>query len=173
MLPDNLRQMGGYDGRRIYHRIAHTLRPLSLALRDPDRRQMERRLKGGNSCNLLLHIARVHCHIVVKKDFSLADLYSFYLDNILIRIELDIIPKPDNGNNRTKLQCNLPPDHNHAIQQISPLIHICKRNNAISEFQFYGVYLQQAVHILRRPDFFRCRFLHINLSLNLSCLKGR
>ena len=86
MLPDDLRQMGCNNGRRVYNRIAQTLRSFPLSFRNPDSRQMERRLKSGNTGNLLFHIAGVHRHIVVKQDFTLADLNTFDFNNVLVGI---------------------------------------------------------------------------------------
>jgi len=86
MLADNFRQMGCNDRRRIHYRIAKALCTFPLPFRNPDGRQMEGRFKRWNTGNLFLHIARIHCHIVIKQDFALAHLYAFNLNNILVRI---------------------------------------------------------------------------------------
>ena len=76
---------------------------------------MERRLKGGNPRDLLLHKTGVHRHVVIEENFSLCDLYAFNLNNILIRVELNIIPQTNNRYNRTQLKRNLTPDHDNTI----------------------------------------------------------
>ena len=169
MLTDNLRQVSGDNGRRIHHRVSQALRPLPLSLCDPDGRQMERRLECGNTRNLLLHIPRIHGHIVVKENLSLADLYALDLNDILIGVQLDIVPQTDNGNHASQLHGNLAPNHNHAVKQVSPLVHIRQRNDAVAKLQLDGIHLQQAVHILRLTHFFRR--LTVNLALDLSRLQ--
>lgn len=102
---------------------------------------MEGRLERGDTRNLLFHITGIHCHIMVKQDFSLTDLNTFDLDDILIRIQLNIITQTDNRHHRTKFQRNLSSDHNHAIQQVTALVHIRQRNNTVTEFQLDGIHL--------------------------------
>ena len=167
MLADDLRQMRSDDGRGIYYRVAQALRPLSLTFRDPDSRQMEGRLERGDTRNLLFHITGIHCHIMVKQDFSLTDLNTFDLDDILIRIQLNIITQTDNRHHRTKFQRNLSSDHNHAIQQVTALVHIRQRNNTVTKFQLDGIHLQQTVDIFRLPDLLRRSFLAVYLLFDL------
>ena len=129
---------------------------------------MEGRLKSGNTRDFLLHVTGIHSHIVVKKDFSLADLNSLDFNNILIGIELDIVAETDNGHHRSKLQRNLPSNHNHTVKQIPALVHISQRNDSVTKFQLDRVYLQKAVYILRLPDFLCGSLLRIDISFNLS-----
>ena len=107
---------------------------------------------------------------MVKQDFSLTDLNTFDLDDILIRIQLNIITQTDNRHHRTKFQRNLSSDHNHAIQQVTALVHIRQRNNTVTEFQLDGIHLQQTVDIFRLPDLLRRSFLTVYLLFDLCCL---
>ena len=103
------------DGRRVNYRITHTFRTLPLTFRNPDRRQVEGRFKGRYTCNFFLHISRIHRHIVIEKDFSFADLHPFDLNNVLVRIQLNIVTQTNNRHDSTKFQCNLPSDHNDTV----------------------------------------------------------
>ena len=113
---------------------------------------MEGRLKSRNSVDLLLHKTRIHRHIVVKKDFALCHLNTFNLDDILIRIELDVIAQTDDRHNRAKFQRDLSSDHNDTIQKIPALIDIRKRYDSIAKFQFNRIHLQKGNDILRSAD---------------------
>ena len=106
---------------------------------------------------------------VVEEDFALADLYALDLDDILVGVQLDIVPQTDNGNHASQLHGNLAPNHNHAVKQVSPLVHIRQRNDAVAKLQLDGIHLQQAVHILRLTHFFRLR--RLTLALDLSRLQ--
>ena len=86
MRTDNLRQMGSNNGRRVYHRISQRFRPLPLTLRNPQCRQMIGRLECRNAGNLLLHIARIHCHIVIEENLTLTHRNPLNLDQILVRV---------------------------------------------------------------------------------------
>ena len=46
---------------------------------------------------------------------SFTDLDTFNLNNILVRIQLDIITQTDNRHNRTEFQRNLTSDHYHSV----------------------------------------------------------
>ena len=127
---------------------------------------MERRLEGGNTGNLLLHIARVHGHIVIEKDLALADLHPFYFNNILVRIQLYVITQTNNRHNRTELQRNLPSDHNHAIQKVAALVDVRQRNDAVTKLQLDRIHLQKRSHVLRLSDLLRRRFLLVRLVLD-------
>ena len=70
---------------------------------------------------------------MVKQDLSFTDLNAFDLDNILVRVQLDIITQTDNRHHSTKFQCDLPPDHNHTIQQVAALIHIRQRDDSVTK----------------------------------------
>ena len=155
------------NGWWIYHRISQALGPFSLSLRDPDCRQMEGRFKGRDSRDFFLHISGIHCHIMIKENFSLTDLNTLDLNNILIRIQLYVIPQTNDRHYRSEFQCNLSSDHNDTIQKITTLIYICQRDNPISELQFNRIYLKKAVDIFRLPDFLRRGLIRIHLILNL------
>ena len=101
MLADHFRQMSCNDGRWIDYRITKAFRTLPLSFCDPDSRQMEGRFKCLDTCDLFLYITGIHCHIMIKQNLSLTDLDSFDLDNILIRIQLDIVTQSDDRNDRT------------------------------------------------------------------------
>lgn len=58
---------------------------------------------------------------------------------------------------------NLSSDHNHAIQQVTALVHIRQRNNTVTKFQLDGIHLQQTVDIFRLPDLLRRSFLAVYL----------
>ena len=163
MATNHLGQMRCNNGRCIHNRISKTFRSFSLCLRNPDGRQMKGRFKRRNTRDFFLYISRVHGHIMVKQDFSLRDLDSLDLNDILIRIQLDIIPETDNRHNRTQFQRHLPSNHYHSIQQVSALIHISQRNNTISKFQFNRIHLQQGDHILGLSDFLRLCLLLLHL----------
>ena len=108
---------------------------------------------------------------MVKKDLPFTDLYAFDLNNILVGIQLYVVPQTDNGHHCTKFLCNLSSDHDHTVQQVATLVHICQRNDTITEFQLYGIHLQKTIHILRLPDLISCRFLHVNFLLYLGNLQ--
>ena len=163
--------MRGNDGRRVYYRITQAFRPFPLSLRNPDGRQMERRLKSRDTRNLFLHIPGIHGHIMVEQNLSLAHLNSLYLDNILIGIQLNIVAQTDNGNHRTKLQRNLTPNHNHTVQQVAALVHVSQRDNAVTELQLDGIHLEKARHIFRLPDCIRRLFIPVHFALNGSRLQ--
>ncbi|CDF43761.1 unknown [Roseburia sp. CAG:182] len=159
--------MGCDNGRRIYNRITETFRLFPLSFGDPDRRQMERRFKRRDTCDLFFDISRVHRHIVVKQNLTLCDLNTLDLDNILIWIQLNVITQTDDRHNGTKLQCDLPPDHYNTIQKVSTLIYIRKRNDSISEFQLDRIHLQQGNHILRLSDLLRVYLILVHFILDL------
>ena len=48
---------------------------------------------------------------MIEQDLSLTDLYTFYFNNILIRIQLYVITQPDNRHHSTQLQRDLTSDH--------------------------------------------------------------
>ena len=106
---------------------------------------------------------------MVKQDLSLTDLNTFDLDDILVRIQLDIITQTDNRHYRTKFQRDLSSDHNHTIQQVTTLVHIRQRNNTVTEFQLDRIHLQETVDIFRLPDLLRRSFLAVYLLLDLGC----
>ena len=101
ILSDDLCQMRCNDGGRVNNSISKTFRSLPLPLCDPDGRQMEGRFKRRNTRDLLLDIAGVHRHVMVKEDFSLTDLNPLDLNNVLIWIQLNIISQTDDRYNRT------------------------------------------------------------------------
>ena len=76
-----------------------------------------------------------------SKNTSVTHLDTFYLDNILIRIQLDIITKSDNRHHRAQLQSNLSSNHYDTIQQVTALIYVSKRNDTITKFQFNWINL--------------------------------
>ena len=86
MASDDFRQMCCNNRRWVNNGITQTLRLFSLSFCDPDRRKVEGRLKGRDTGNLFCNISGIHCHIMVKQDLSLCNLYAFDLNNILIRI---------------------------------------------------------------------------------------
>ena len=115
MLADDLRQMRGNNGRRIHYGVAQALRTLSLSLRDPDRRQMKGGLKSRNTRDLLFYVSGIHRHIMVKQDLAFANLNSLNLDNILVRIQLNVITQSDDRHHCTKFQCDLSSYHNNTV----------------------------------------------------------
>ena len=143
MVPDHLCQVCSNNGWRIDNGISKAFRSLPLALCDPDRRQMERWLKGRNTSDLFLYIPWIHRHIMVKKDLSLCHLDTLDLNNILVRIQLDIITQTDDRHNRTKFQGDLSTDHDNTVKKVATLIDICQWNNTISKLQFDRIYLKQ------------------------------
>ncbi len=158
ILSDDLRQMGRYDGWRIYYSITDALRALPLILRNPYGRQMERRLKSRDTRDLLLHKTRIHRHIVVKQDLTLTHLDPFDLDDILIRIQLDVVTQTDDRHDRTKLQCDLSSYHDNTVQKIPALVDIGERYDTISKLQLDRVDLEQRIDVLRPADLI-CRIL--------------
>ena len=167
MLTNDLCQVRSNDRGRIYYCISQTLRTFSLSFRDPDRWQVERRLKSRDSCDLFLYIPGIHGHIMVKQYLSLTDLNSLDFNNILIRVQLNIIPQSDNRYHRTKFQCYLSSDHHDTIQQVTTLVHIRQRDNSVTEFQFDRIHLQQAVDIFRLSYLLRSCFLTVYFLFNL------
>ncbi len=166
MAADYLGQMSRNNRRRVNHRIAQALRPLPLPFSNPQGRQMEGRLKGGDAGNLFLHKPRVHGHIMVKENFPFRYLYAFNLDNILVRVQLDIVAQADNRHHCPKLQRNLPADHHHAVQKIPALVHIGQGDNAITELQLNRVNLKQRHHIFGPANFLGLLLCHIHFFLN-------
>ena len=80
---------------------------------------------------------------MVKKDLSLCYLNTLNFNNVLIRIQLDIITQTDDRHNRTKFQGNLSTDHNNTVEKVATLIDICQWNNTITKLQFDWIYLKQ------------------------------
>ena len=76
---------------------------------------MERRFKRRDSRQFFFHKSGIHRHIVVKQDLSLTDRHSFDLDDILVWIQLNIVPETDHRNDTAKFQSNLPSDHNDTV----------------------------------------------------------
>ena len=166
MLPNDFRQMGGDDGRRIHHCVSQALRPFPLPLRDPDGRQMEGRLESRDARNLLLHIAGIHGHIMVEQNLAFTDLDAFDFDQVLIRVQLNIVAQADDGNQHTQLQRNLPTYHHNAVKQVSALVHVCQRNDSVAELQLDRIHLQQRGHILGLTHLLRGHFIAVHLALD-------
>ena len=133
MVPDHLCQVCSNNGWRIDNGISKAFRSLPLALCDPDRRQMEGWLKGRNTSDLFLYIPWIHRHIMVKEDLSLCHLDTLDLNNILVRIQLDIITQTDDRHNRTKFQGDLSTDHDNTVKKVATLIDICQQRKEVRE----------------------------------------
>ena len=56
---------------------------------------------------------------MIKQNLPFTHLDSFNLNDILVRIKLDIVTQSNNRHNRAKLECNLTTYHNDTIEQIS------------------------------------------------------
>ena len=120
---------------------------------------MEGRLLCWNTNNLFFYITRIHGHVVIKHNLTFGDLNALNLDNILVRIQLNVITQTNNRNHGTKFQRNLASNHNHAVQQVSALVDIRQRNNTVTELQLDWIYGQEGYHILRTTNLFRLGFL--------------
>ena len=129
---------------------------------------MERRFKCRNTCYLFLYISRVHCHIMVKKDLTFAYLYTLNLNYILVRIKLNIISQTYYRNNRTQLERYLASYHYNSVKEVSALINISQRNNAITKLKLYRVNVKERYNILR-PSYLLCR-IFLRLHFLLYCL---
>ena len=92
------------------------------------------------------------------------------LDDVLIGIQLDIIPESYGRNHTTQLQCYLSSDKHDSVEQIAALIGIGERYDAVSELQLDLVNLQQGDNVLRPPDLCRFRLARRNLALHLRSL---
>ena len=159
------------NGRRVHDRIAEAFRTFSLPFRNPDGRQMKGRFKSGYARNFFLNISGVHSHIMVKENFSLADLNSLNFYNILVWIQLNVITQPDDRYHCTKFQSNLSSYHYYPVKQISTLVDIRQWNNTVAEFQLDGVHLKQAVNVFGLTYFLRRSFLGIYLLLYTGCFQ--
>ena len=127
---------------------------------------MERGFKGRDTRDLLLHIAGVHGHVVVEEDFALADLYALDLDDILVGVQLDIVPQTDDRHHSTQLQRDLPSDHDHTVQQVSALVHVGQGDDSVAELQLDGIHLKEACHILRLAHLLRRLLVAVHLLLD-------
>ncbi len=103
---------------------------------------------------------------MIEKDLSLAHLNAFYLYDILVGIQLDIVPQPDDRHNSTQFRRNLPSDHNDSVQQVSALIHVRKGNDSVSELQLDRIHLQKSIDVLRGADLLCGRLIAVNLPLD-------
>ena len=101
---------------------------------------------------------------MVEHDLALGDLNTLDLDNILARIELDIVPQAYDRNNRTKLESDLPADHHDTVQKIAALVDIGKRYDTITKLQLDRINRKQGYHIFGPPDFFSLFHLGFFLS---------
>ena len=106
---------------------------------------------------------------MIKQDLTFTNLDSLDLDNILVRVQLDIVTQSDDRHYSTKLKCDLSSDHDYTVKQITTLIHISKGDDAIPKFQLNRIYLQQTVDIFRLPDLLCCDLLLVYLILNPGC----
>ena len=161
MCLDDLREMRRQHGNRIHNRIAIKFRLFPLRFWNPKRRQPKGRLYRLNSRNLFKHRARVHCQIVVQKKLALGNLDSLQFDDIGIWLDLDVIANADGRYNQPQFQRALAPDHDNAVEEISTLACIDKRYQAVADFQFHGIDLEQ------RHDIFRFCCLRLVLGLFL------
>ena len=143
MLSYYFRQMRGNDRRRINNRVTDTFRTLSLGFRDPQSRQVERRLICRNIRDLLFDKPGIHGHIMIKQYLAFTYLYALDLDYILVRVKLDVIPQTYDRNHGTEFKRNLASDHYDTVKKVTTLADIGQRDDTVSEFEFYRIDLQK------------------------------
>ncbi len=104
---------------------------------------------------------------MVKKDLTVTDRDSLDLDYILVRIKLDIVAQTDGWHNTAKLKRDLPPYHNNAVKQVSALVYIGKRDNAVTELKLDKIHMQKRCDILGSAYLLGACFLDARLRLDL------
>ena len=115
-------------------------------------------------------MSRIHGHIMIEQYLALTYLYTFYFNNILVRIELDIITKTYDRNYGSKFQCNLTPYHNNSVQKISALIDISKGDDTITKLKLNRIHLKKRINILGLPYLFCFRLFFLSRRLFCRCL---
>src|SRR3954451_20293005 len=105
---------------------------------------------------------------MVKEKFTSCQFISLNFDSVLIRLQLDIIPDPDDRNDETELDGQLSADHNYTIKKIPALRCIDKRNQTVTEFKFDWIDIQKTDDILWAFQPFRFNVLfHIKQFLRV------
>ena len=168
MALDDLREMCREHGDGVDDSVAIELRLLTLALRNPECRQAERRLRRLDARNFLEHRAGIHREVMVEHELTLGDLDALELDDIGVWFDLDVVADADGRHDKAELERALATDHHDAVKQIAALPRIDERDKAVTDLKLHRIDLQERDDVLRRgrllfllllDGFFRLRLL--------------
>ena len=61
---------------------------------------------------------------MIEQDLALGNGHALDLDNVLVRVQLDVVAQTDRGNNAAQFERYLSSDQNYTVQQVAALIRI-------------------------------------------------
>ncbi|OPY67373.1 MAG: hypothetical protein A4E63_02273 [Syntrophorhabdus sp. PtaU1.Bin050] len=133
IVPDDLRQVGRYDGRMVNDSKSGPdvlvpvffLYPICLKIKD--------RFSCRYSIDCLLFIFRSHCQNTAEHEFSSSHLDALKQNHIFSRLELQVIPQLHGRNHNTQFHGDLLPDCPYFFQKFPALLRVYYGDQTVTD----------------------------------------
>ncbi len=165
MLLERLGQVGDEHRLRVDDSVPAQLGGLLLRGGDPQGRQSVHRLAGLDPVDLLSHGAGVHGEEHLRLQEALGDGNLAEPDLIGIRLEIQVVPQPDQWNHQAELLGELPAQGTDAVEDRVAPARIDHADQAHTDVDGNAVHVEQVLHgllvrfLLRRGRLLRPGFL--------------
>ncbi|MPN61368.1 hypothetical protein SDC9_209104 [bioreactor metagenome] len=113
---------------------------------------------------------------MIEHNLAMSDFKAPDFDRISVGVELDVVPKANDGYDNPKLHGALPPDHDDAVQKVASLRRVHERYNAVAELHLNQINLQKRCHAFGLALFLShlfCGILYLYLFFLLARMEHR
>src|SRR5208337_3849941 len=135
VLLDNFRQMRSQDRSLVHHRISCRQGAFAPAWCNPLRSHLKSRLECLLSFQGLGRSFGADGEQAILNRFPARDLHPAQPNDVLARIQLQVIRDVNGGNNKTQLQRQVPAQGANAAEQLPPLLLVHQGNQRAPDFQ--------------------------------------
>ncbi|MNH14284.1 hypothetical protein D3C79_738730 [compost metagenome] len=168
LLPEQLAGMGSDDGGGVHHGVTQVERLGLVVRRDPDRVHAIGRILGQLAVQGPIGLPAADGHQPLAIHIPRGQSDARQLDAILVRLQLQVVPYPDLGQQEAILLGQGLANAAHPGEQLGPLVRLGQRHQPITQFDGDRIHRRQILPV--QP--LRLRLHHLPRQL-LGRIQGR